>query len=115
MGTFTRRLSKISRTHHATCAFRLSCGCISEYNSFPEAKHPTVLCGNCGESATIDYRYPDDSESCHATCRADKPGRGNVRVRCSNVTGHEDMHYDASVALHFEVPGKLRAGRHGNT
>lgn len=105
----------MSRTHHATCAFRLSCGCISEYNSFPEAKHPTVLCGNCGESATIDFRYPDDSSSCHVTCRADKPGGGNVRVRCCKSPSHGGKHYDKSVGLEFSLPGKLRAGRHGST
>ena len=106
----------MSRTHHATCAFRLSCGCIAEYNSFPEAKHPTVLCGNCGESATIDYRYPDDNVSCHATCRANLPdGGGNVRVRCSKPQGHGGRHYDVSVELKFSVPGRLRAGRQGNT
>lgn len=106
----------MSRTHHATCAFRLSCGCIAEYNSFPEAKHPTVLCGNCGKSATIDFRYPDDSTSCHETCRADRPGGGNVRVRCSEDRDHGGMwHYDESVGLRFRVPGKLKAGRQGNT
>jgi hypothetical protein len=105
----------MSRTHHATCAFRLSCGCIAEYNSFPEAKRPTVLCGNCGESATIDFRYPDDSLSCHITCRADKPDGGNVRVRCSKSTGHDGVHYDKSVHLEFIIPGKLKAGRQGNT
>lgn len=105
----------ISRTHHATCAFRLSCGCIAEYNSFPEAKHPTVLCGNCGESATIDFRYPDDNESCHLTCRAENPDGGNVRVRCGKKLLHKGLHYDPSVELEFELPGKLKAGRYGNT
>ena len=105
----------MSRTHHATCAFRLSCGCIAEYNSFPEAKHPTVLCGNCGDSATIDFRYPDDNVSCHVTCRADRPEQGNVRVRCSKDTGHAELHYDESVGLAFGLPGKLKAGRHGST
>lgn len=105
----------MSRTHHATNAFRLSCMCIAEYNSFPEAKRPTVLCGNCGESATIDYRYPDDNVSCHETCRADKPGGGNVRVRCSKSKGHHGRHYDESVQLRFSVPGRLRAGKQGNT
>jgi hypothetical protein len=105
----------MSRTHHATCAFRLSCGCIAEYNSFPEAKRPTVLCGNCGESATIDFRYPDDNVSCHVTCRADMPrGIGNVRVRCSKDKDHDARHYDLSVHLEFDVPGRLRAGRQGN-
>jgi len=105
----------MSRTHHATCAFRLSCGCIAEYNSFPEAKRPTVLCGNCGESATIDYRYPDDNVSCRETCRANRPGGGSVRVRCSKDKSHNGRHYDESVDLEFSVPGRLRAGRQGNT
>jgi len=105
----------MSRTHHATCAFRLSCGCIAEYNSFPEAKHPTVLCGNCGESATIDYRYPDANDACHVTCRADKPEGGNIRVRCSKPVAHHGKHYDESVGLKFTVPKRLRTGRQGNT
>src|SRR6202000_2131172 len=91
---FRRELKTISRTHHATCAFRLSCGCIAEYNSFPEARQPTVLCGNCGESATIDYRYPDDSESCGVTTRTDRPDGGNVRVRCSKKPSHRGDHFD---------------------
>lgn len=106
----------MSRTHHAVCAFRLSCGCIAEYNSYPEAKRPTVLCANCGDSATIDFRYPDDADSCHVTCRADKPGRGNVRVRCTINTGHPgSLHFDASVQVNFNLPKKLRAGKTGNT
>lgn len=104
-----------SRTHHATCAFRLSCGCIAEYNSFPEAKRPTVLCGNCGESATIDFRYPNDSDSCHVTCRSDRPGRGNVRVRCGKKPRHRGKHFDPSLNLEFTVPGKLKSGREGST
>lgn len=105
----------MSRTHHATCAFRLSCGCIAEYNSFPEAKRPTVLCGNCGESATIDYRYPDDSDSCHMTCRADRPEGGNVRVRCTKAPSHGGRHYDESADLKFTTPKRLKAMKQGNT
>src|ERR1700744_1079550 len=101
----------MSRTHHATCAFRLSCGCIAEYNSFPEARRPTVLCGNCGESATIDYRYPDDSESCGLTTRADRPDGGNVRVRCSKKPSHRGDHFDASVQLNFKPHSKLLSAR----
>lgn len=95
--------------------FRLSCGCIQGYNSFPEARQPTVLCGNCSEAATIDYRYPDDGSSCHASCRADRPGGGNIKVRCSKAPGHKRKHYDASVRLEFEVPRRLASGRQGNT
>lgn len=106
----------MSRTHHATCAFRLSCGCIAEYNSFPEAQHPVVLCGNCGDSVTIEFRYPDEGSACHATCRADRPEGGNVKVRCTKKKDHGgSRHYDASVKLKFTVPGKLRSGREGNT
>lgn len=105
----------MSRTHHAKCAFRLSCNCITEFNSYPEAKRPTVLCGNCGESATIDFRYPDDTISCHVTCRADKPSGGNIRVRCGRKPGHTTRHYDPSVDLEFDLPGRLKSGRTGNT
>lgn len=106
----------MSRTHHATCAYRLSCGCIAEYNSFPaERKKSLVLCGACGESSAIKYRYPEDNLSCHVTCRADKTGSGNIRVRCTEDPGHEGKHFDASVRIEFEPPSRLRSGRNGNT
>lgn len=107
----------MSRTHHATCAYRLSCGCIAEYNSFPSAgRKNLVLCGSCGESSSISYRYPDDMTSCHVTCRADNPRTGgNTRVRCSEDKAHKGDHYDASVGIAFRVPGRLASGRTGTT
>lgn len=53
--------------------------------------------------------------SCHASCRADKPGGENIRVRCSLDKSHEGRHYDDSVRLAFALPHTLKAGRYGST
>ena len=105
----------MSRTHHAICSFRLSCGCVTSFNSFPEAKKPTVLCGNCRESATIEFRYPDSGIACGVTCRADLPDGGNTRVLCGRDKGHKTRHYDPSVDLEFDLPERLKSRRTGNT
>lgn len=62
----------------------------------------------------VSFRYPD--VSCAASCRADKPGGGVTRVRCTLEKRHdENRHFDKSVEITFDLPGKLTARREGNT
>jgi hypothetical protein len=108
----------MSRTHHAANAYRLSCGCITEFASVQVvgslAERHTILCRQCGsDTSKILVRYPDNC--CGATCRADSPKGGVVRVWCSLDKRHRDEHYDETVDVHFKVPARLRSGKIGAT
>lgn len=109
----------MSRTHHASQWYRLSCACIASFTSVHqtgEVPKAAVLCANCGKSAYIMKRYPP--EACGVMCRGDKPEGGVVRCRCSlgiNHGGYDDLHYDETVDLTFKMPPKLHRGKFGNT
>lgn len=109
----------MSRTHHSAPSYRLSCNCIVQYSSVSEAGSLSpryrVLCPGCGESASVLRRYPDEQSSCGATCRADSPSGGVIRVKCTEGKRHAGRHFDCTVEIRFDLPRRLRSGKQGNT
>lgn len=108
----------MSRVKTTPRAYRLGCGCVHEFASLPAVSDSVVVCGICGSHTTVDFRYPDSC--CAATCRASNPEGGVVKVRCTRPKGHApgcDLreHYDETVDVSYNLPGKLRAERRGNT
>jgi hypothetical protein len=104
------------RTHHAHNNYRLSCNCIISYTSVHqtgEVPKAEILCPNCRKPSYILVRYPSDT--CEFLCRTDKPGGGVIRVLCSLKPGHGNKHYDETVDIYYDEPGKLKRGKWGNT
>lgn len=107
----------MSRTHHAANAYRLSCGCITEFSSVHQvgnlSERYSVLCAQCQQPSKILVRYPDGC--CGATCRATGTDGGVIRVWCSLGKRHDESeHYDETVKVHFHLPARLRSSRQGN-
>jgi hypothetical protein len=92
----------MARVKTTARAYRLGCGCVTEFSSLPAVSAVRVLCGSCADQTTICWRYPDSS--CAAMCRVDKPGGGVTRVRCTLERDHEGRHYDASVKISYTTP-----------
>jgi hypothetical protein len=103
----------MSRTHHATRTWRLSCGCLRDYPGMPLGKVHSVLCVACRLAVITLYAYPD--QRCGLTTTAPRQDGGLSHVSCTHDEGHEGSHYDRYVEIRFEARGKLRAAREGQT
>ena len=107
----------MSRTHHATRTWRLSCGCLRDYPGMPLGRTHQVLCVACRKPVKTLYPYEEDRCGYTTTART-REGKV-IHVSCTEDTGNEQcgvgVHYDRNVELRFEAHKKLRARRDGST
>jgi hypothetical protein len=108
----------MSRTHHATRTWRLSCGCLRDYPGMPLGKTHHVLCVACRTPVTTLYPYEENRCAFTTTARRAEDDK-LMHVSCTEAPGNDrceaGVHYDRNVQMKFRNHARLKATRDGHT